>query len=186
MQCVCALCVSGCQPLRWCCVTAAVQPPELAAHNDTLDILMMPALVHYWRYLPPRLQPGTELMCTNSISTHRRPLRLHSLMPWQNVDKLNEDARPLPPPFTETSHVKTPPSTSVFIARFLMWTCHFLGESDTCELPLWMQIYTCGKGIVPCNTTWKCGKKATDIEQNILFTDELRFIMWSCDVTLMG
>jgi len=42
MRCVC-VCVSGCQPVRWCCVTAAVQPLELAAHNDTLDILMMPA-----------------------------------------------------------------------------------------------------------------------------------------------
>lgn len=52
------VCVSGCQPLRWCCVTAAVQPPERAAHNDTLDILMMPPRVHYWCYLAPLHHPG--------------------------------------------------------------------------------------------------------------------------------
>lgn len=79
MRCVCVLCVSGCQPLRWCCVTAAVQPLELAAHNDTLDILMMPALVHYWRYLPPLLQPGSVLMYTHSLSAHYWPLCLHSI-----------------------------------------------------------------------------------------------------------
>lgn len=80
MRCVYVLCVSGCQPLRWCCVTAAVQPLELAAHNDTLDILMMPARVHYyWRCLPPPLQPGSVLMYTHSLSAHNWPLHRHSI-----------------------------------------------------------------------------------------------------------
>lgn len=80
MQCVCALCVSECQPLRWCCVTAAVQPLELAAHNDTLDILMTPVRGHYWRYLPPPpLQPSSVLVYAHSLSAHYWPLRLHSI-----------------------------------------------------------------------------------------------------------
>ena len=74
MRSVCVLCVSGCQLLRWCCVTAAVQPLELAAHNDTLDILMMLARVHYWRCLPPPLQPDSVLLCSCAPPTHFLPI----------------------------------------------------------------------------------------------------------------
>lgn len=122
MRRVCVPCVSGCQPLRWCCVTAAVQPLEPAAHNDTLDILMMPARVHYWCY---------------TYSTSAAPARLAArALPLAFCPSLTFM---FPLSHRKHSHVELFPGLPN--KPMLMFTCFFpttlSSEGVTCEDLVW-------------------------------------------------